>query len=160
MVGTISCPSGATGKQPFVPGINPALALIPPQLNTSGPPRQTSGNPDLMKMLVNTITMNNMRVKKPNLLRRQCLLDMTYSQLVSDDEDESPIPDISSFITPVISAKKPMLLVSLQAHSPHPCPNPAPAPNASSLIAIAVRSHSPNLVTTPSDNLSPALPVN
>jgi len=159
MVGTISHPYGATGKQPFVPDINLALSPIPPQLNTSGPPRQTSGNPDLMKMLVDMITMNNMRVKKLNLLRRQCQLDMTFSQPVLDDEDESPIPDISSFITPVISAQNPTLLVTPQADSPHPHPNPAPALNASSLNAITVRSHSPNPVTTPSDNLSPALPI-
>src|SRR5882724_5649044 len=127
MVGTISCPPGATGKQPFVPGINPALALIPPQLNTSGPPRQTSGNPDLMKMLVNTITMNNMRVKKPNVLRRQCLLDMTNSQLVSDDEDESPIWDISSFITRHFCTKPhaascPAGTFPTSMSQPSPCP--------------------------------------
>ena len=76
---------------------------------------------------------------------------------MSDDEDESPIPDISSFITPVISAQNPMLLVALWAHSPHPHPNLAPAPNASGPNTIAAGSHPPNL--SPLDNSSLALPI-
>jgi len=159
MVGTISRSSGATGKQPFVPGVNPALSPIPPQLNTSGPPRQTSGNPDLMRMLVGMITMNNMRVKKFNLLRSQCQLYMTSSQLVLDDEDKSPIPDISSFYHSCHICTKPHTASCPAGTFPTSMSQSGPCLNASSLNAIAVRSHSPNLVTSPLDNLSLALPI-
>jgi len=107
MVSTTSCPSGVTRKQPSVPGIIPALSPTLPQPNRSGPPSQTLGNPDLMRMLVDTITMNNVRVKRLNLFKKQHQLDLSCNQLVSDDEDEWPIPDISHFVNLVISAQNP-----------------------------------------------------
>jgi len=141
------------------PGMNPALSPSPSQLNMSGPPRQTLDNPDLMRMVVDMITMDNTRVKKFNLFRRQCHLDMSYNQLVSDDKDESPIPDISCFVNPVISAQNPTPLVTPQAHSPHPHPNLTLAPNASSPNAVTIGSHLPDPFSTTSDNLSLVLPV-
>ena len=110
MVSTIPHPSGATGKHPLVPGTNATLSLILPLHNTSAAPSQMAGNLDLMKTLVDTITWSNARVKKLNLLRKQCLLDTSSSHPILDNEDKSPILDLSTFMSiPVTFAQNPML---------------------------------------------------
>src|SRR5882724_8688842 len=75
------------------------ITLIPPSHDTSASPRHTVGHLDIIKTLADTITLSNMRVKKPNLLKRQHQLDMSSTQPVLDDEEESPIPDIGSFLS-------------------------------------------------------------
>ena len=94
MVGNPPRLAGASGKQPALPAItvtNSPMPLLPAK-------SPSSGHVDLMKTLVDTITMSNVMVKKLNSLKKEHCLDTSRSQVVLDDELETPIPDLGAFI--------------------------------------------------------------
>src|SRR5882724_7590470 len=110
MVGTISCPSGASGKQPLTPSSNVTLPPMPPLPNRPVAPSQIASNLALIKTLADTITLSNVRVKKLNFHRSQCRLDTSSNLPVSDDEEETPILDLGTVMAiPVAPAQNPTI---------------------------------------------------
>jgi len=114
MVGTIPLPSGAPGKRPLGPGTD---GLLPPNPVAPSLPIQSMDSRDLFKTLVDTITLSNMRVRKLNALKKIHRLDLGNPQQVSDDEEESQIPDTGTAL-PVSPAMPPNPTLNLVASNP------------------------------------------
>jgi len=106
-----------------------------------------------MQTLIDTITLSNTRVKKLNVLRSQCCLDPNERNPVSDDEAESLIPDLSSFMSiPVTTSRVPAIPNVPLAQFPlaH-----TPNPNLSGLDSIAIDDCPPILAMPAIANILP-----
>jgi len=87
-----------------------------------------------------------MRFKRLNVLRSQCHLHSNVGQPVSDDEAESPIPDLSAYMSiPCPTTQAPTLPVT-----------PAHNPTVPDNIALGIRPA--DLAPHASANIPPILP--
>src|SRR5882724_166679 len=109
-----ACPVRAPGKEDFVPvgpvrpPRNDSLILVPSASQTPqmlsipiegciSPVYGTDGVEN-MNMLIKMVIFNNSCVRKLNTFCRMCRLDPDETVNVSDDEEESPVPTLSTFM--------------------------------------------------------------
>src|SRR5882672_8537441 len=90
-------PVGTVGKDPLVPGMGPSQS--PGAVNM--PPTQEPHTPrgiEAMNSLIETVVLNNSRVRQLNAFRQLCRLDPMEGPSISDDEVESPVPTLGTFL--------------------------------------------------------------
>jgi len=92
-----------------------------------------------MNSLIEMVILNNNWVRRLNAFRNMHRSDPREGPSVSDDEEESPIPDLGSF----------MSIPQVMLHSPQPHPNLAQPLDVSGSNSIAIGTCPPALSLLP-----------
>src|SRR5882672_8857284 len=90
-------PVSAAGKDPLAPGVGPSQ--FPGAVDM--PPSQEPHTPcgiEAMNSLIETVVLNNSRVRWLNAFRQLRRLDPMEGPSISDDEVESPVPTLGTFL--------------------------------------------------------------
>jgi len=87
---------------------------------------------EAMNLLIKTIVLNNSRVRKLNAFRKIRRLDPREAEPVSDDEEESPVPTLGTFMRIQSALSRSSLPPAVQDSDPRSSP---PRPRTSRLSA-------------------------
>jgi len=90
-------PVGASGKDPLVPDAAPNQAPRPIPNPAHGPVPAANGV-EAMNTLIKTVILHNSCVWKLNTLHRMRRSDPDEASTISDDEEESPVPMLGTFM--------------------------------------------------------------
>src|SRR5882724_878723 len=90
-------PMGAPGKEPLCPNTSPFRA---PRSDAIGPniEPQASQGVDTMNTLIQMVILNNKWVRRLNSVRSLGRLDPREGPSVLEDEEESPVPTLDTFL--------------------------------------------------------------
>jgi len=109
-------PQGASGKEPPSSGTAPVQTPRVPvsAVNTE---LTTDINPNIgiMRALIERTERGNIRIKKLNIKKQRRLMALV-DEVVSDDEPEDPVPNVSLFLSQPVSS--PDILGPMLTHVP------------------------------------------
>jgi len=98
MVGTSAHPPGVSGKSLSTYGTNPTLSPIADGSQATGTLDANIDMNEVFHNLVESVEARNRMVKRLNSSKRIHRADHDYIEVVSEDEVEVDLPDISAFM--------------------------------------------------------------